>query len=192
MSIGFIVFLFVRRDALSFSAGKGTCENHLKPTIPKSAAIGNTHNVHVLIKRYWVIIAFVVNLAFLSWFVNRYAHRYLVAALAVNVACAWVQNAGAGLAFGNLAWIAKGKFSNLGRLATFEAKKNPVYIAGFALNRLGSIIPPLYTLAVTWGRLPKFLVAYLIVDACVAVWAALYFEKWVRETGAIIASRRKQ
>lgn len=141
--------------------------------------------------RFLAVLFVLGNLAFLSWFVHQYAHHYFVQVTALNAACILGQKAGAAIAFGNLGWLARGRPGGLGRLAVFEAKKHPAYLVGFALNRVCSITPPLYTLIVTWGRLPILLVLYLAADAAIAAWAALHFEKWVRETASVLSERRR-
>ncbi len=137
--------------------------------------------------RFLTVLFVLGNLAFLSWFVNRYAHHYFIQVTALNAACILGQKAGAALAFGNIGWLARGRTGGLSQLAAFDAKKHPAYLAGFAVNRVCSLAPPLYTLMVTWGRLPALLVIYLAADAAIAIWTALHFEAWVRETARTLS-----
>lgn len=145
-----------------------------------------------LAKRLLAILFVLGNLAFLSWFVNRYAHHYLVQVTALNAACVLGQKAGAAIAFGDLGWLARGRGGGLARLAAFEGKKRPAYLIGFSINRVCSLAPPLYTLAVTWGRLPLLLALYLAGDAAIAIWVALHFEKWVRESAGGLSEHQQR
>lgn len=133
------------------------------------------------VTRLLTVVFVLGNLGFLSWFVHRYAHHYFVQVTALNAACIVGQKVGAALAFGSLGWAARGRGGGLAGLAGFEGRRHPAYLAGFLVNRMCSLGPPVYTLCVTWGRLPLFLTVYLAVDAGIAVWTALHFEQWVRE-----------
>lgn len=141
--------------------------------------------------RFLTVLFVLGNLAFLSWFVGRYAHHYFVQVTALNAACILGQKVGAALAFGNLGWLARGRTDALSQLSSFKAKKHPAYLIGFAINRICSLAPPLYTLGVTWGKLPALLMFYLAADAAIAVWTALHFEKWVRETARALSEHQQ-
>lgn len=137
--------------------------------------------------RFLAVLFVLSNLAFLSWFVSRYAHHYFIQVTALNAACILGQKAGAAIAFGNIGWLARNRTGGLADLSAFDAKKHPAYLTGFAINRVCSLAPPLYTLVVTWGKLPALLMVYLAADAAIAVWTALRFEQWVRETARTLS-----
>lgn len=148
--------------------------------------------MQTLITRFLTALFVLGNLAFLSWFVHRYAHQYFVQVTVLNAACILGQKIGGALVFGNLSWLARGQKGGLAGLSVFEAKKHPAYLVGFAVNRVCSLAPPLYTLGVTWGRLPPLLMIYLAGDAAIAFWTALHFEKWVRSVSLTLRERQQQ
>lgn len=144
------------------------------------------------VKNYSALLIFFGNLFFLGWFVHQYAGEWLAPIVGVNIFCAGAQKLGIGLAISHLAWVTKGKLGNLHHLAAFEMKKNPLFFLGFMINRLGSIIPPIYALIVTWGKLPFFIVIYLVLDGIVALWAAHNSEQWIQNVGGFFAEKNKQ
>ena len=141
------------------------------------------------LKGYGALLFMLANFALLSWFVGRYAPNDFAPVVAVSGTCAILQKIGIVMAAGNLGWLVRGSTRNLGRLATFKGKENPLFLAGFLLNRGSSLFVPLYAIVMTWGTLPPLFVLYLAGDAATAVWAAAHFEDWIRKVGEYAASK---
>ncbi len=124
------------------------------------------------------ILGIALYLSLVVLIVRRYVHQFEARVLTVNGLCIGLQKVGIAAAI--VCLIVHRIMKRQVFFTDFSPKRYPLVFMAFWVNRLGSLIPPVYLLLIGWNALPWFVKLVLYLDVLVALWAAKSAEAFVR------------
>ncbi len=124
--------------------------------------------------------------AALAYFVHTHAPELLAPVATVHGGCAIIQGIGLIMMFGSVSIAARMFVRRELPPQDFDPNAQPFYTPGLWMNRVGSLIPPVYTLWILWDKRNWGLWGYCITDAAVALGFAVYMTECAKFLGRLI------